>query len=185
MPGDVVKRMVVKLLALVVGSFVFAFALVPIYEVFCEVTGLGGRTGDQVSYQVIAATADTSRSISVRFVTTVAEGIGWDFQPPNPAVVQVYPGELRRVSFSLSNSDSRAIVAQAVPSLVPGQMARYLQKVECFCFEQQRLAAGAQVAMPLVFQVDRDLPPDVDSLTLNYTIYDVTNRFRGGLAQAN
>mgnify|MGYP006129117321 FL=1 len=166
--GQVVK----KLLLIVFGMFGFGFALVPLYDVFCDITGLNGKTnGTAVSYT--ADGVDTSRTVTVQFITRMAKGIPWQFEPVINEV-DVHPGEVKFVNFYAKNESMRDIVGQAVPSVSPGMAAGYFQKIECFCFTQQPLKANEDVEMGLQFYVDVDLPPEITTLTLSYTLYDIT-----------
>ena len=166
--GRVVKR----LLLVVVGMFGFGFALVPLYEVFCEITGFNGRTSNEAA-AVNTRTVDTSRSINVQFITRVNQGMPWDFQP-EVKMVRVHPGETKVVNFLVENRTGNNMVAQAIPSVAPGEAGLYLNKTECFCFEQQPLAAGDSTAMPMQFYLDPDIPKHIHTLTLQYTLYDIT-----------
>lgn len=165
------NKLIVRLLAGVVGAFAFSYALVPLYDVFCDITGLGGRTNDS-AYQVESAEPDLDRTVRVRFLTTLSDSAIWEFGSVEP-YVDVHPGKVYRVEFYAKNPTSRNTTSRAVPSVVPGQMARYLQKTECFCFEQQHLTAGESVVMPMVFQIDKSIPDYVDTITLNYTLYNI------------
>jgi len=166
--GQVVK----KLLLIVFGMFGFGFALVPLYDVFCDITGLNGKTnGTAVSYT--ADGVDTSRTVTVQFITRMAKGIPWQFEPVINEV-DVHPGEVKFVNFYAKNESMRDIVGQAVPSVSPGMAAGYFQKIECFCFTQQPLKANEDVEMGLQFYVDVDLPPEITTVTLSYTLYDIT-----------
>lgn len=166
--GRVVKR----LLLVVVGMFGFGFALVPLYEVFCEITGFNGRTSNEAA-EVNTRAVDTSRSINVQFITRVNQGMPWDFQP-EVKMVRVHPGETKVVNFLVENRTGNNMVAQAIPSVAPGEAGLYLNKTECFCFEQQPLAAGDATAMPMQFYLDPDIPKHIHTLTLQYTLYDIT-----------
>lgn len=166
--GRVVKR----LLLVVVGMFGFGFALVPLYEVFCEITGFNGRTSSEAA-AVNTRAVDTSRSINVQFITRVNQGMPWDFQPEVKSV-RVHPGETKVVNFLVENRTGNNMVAQAIPSVAPGEAGLYLNKTECFCFEQQPLAAGDTTAMPMQFYLDPEIPAHIHTLTLQYTLYDIT-----------
>lgn len=166
--GRVVKR----LLLVVVGMFGFGFALVPLYEVFCEITGFNGRTSNEAA-AVNTRAVDTSRSINVQFITRVNQGMPWDFQP-EVKMVRVHPGETKVVNFLVENRTGNNMVAQAIPSVAPGEAGLYLNKTECFCFEQQPLAAGDTTAMPMQFYLDPEIPAHIHTLTLQYTLYDIT-----------
>ena len=166
------SQVVKKLLLIVFGMFGFGFALVPLYDVFCDITGLNGKTNDAaVAYT--ADGVDTSRTITVQFITRNAKGIPWQFEPIINEV-EVHPGEVKFVKFYAKNESKHEIVGQAVPSVSPGIAAGYFQKIECFCFTQQPLMANEDVEMGLQFYVDLDLPPEVTTLTLSYTLYDIT-----------
>jgi cytochrome c oxidase assembly protein subunit 11 len=152
--------------------FGFGFALVPVYEVFCEITGFNGRTSNEAA-AVNTRAVDTSRSINVQFITRVNQSMPWDFQPEVKSV-RVHPGETKVVNFLVENLTGNNMVAQAIPSVAPGEAGLYLNKTECFCFEQQPLAAGDTTAMPMHFYLDPDLPAHIHTLTLQYTLYDIT-----------
>ncbi len=166
------NRVVKKLLLIVFGMFGFGFALVPLYDVFCDITGLNGKT-NSAAVAYAADGIDTSRTITVQFITRTAKGIPWQFEPVVNEV-KVHPGEVKFVKFYAKNESTRDIVGQAVPSVSPSVAAGYFQKIECFCFTQQPLKANDDVEMGLQFYVDLELPPEVTTLTLSYTLYDIT-----------
>lgn len=170
------RSVVGKLILTVVGMFGFGFLLVPLYDVFCEVTGLNGKTGGQVEYVAASNQVDTSRVVTVQFMATNNAGMSWGFRPMQNQV-EVHPGELTEVRFFAHNPSATAMVAQAVPSIAPSKSADFMHKTECFCFTQQRLEAGETVEMPLIFFIDQALPKDVSKLTLSYTLFDVTQNF--------
>ena len=153
----------------VVGMFGFGFALVPLYDVFCEVTGLNGKTGDK---PVMAGTlqVDTSREIEVEFVASLNEGMPWEFKPLQHSVT-VHPGQPTRIEYVAINRTDETITGQAVPSVAPGQAAEYFQKTECFCFTEQKLEPGEEKRMPVIFVVDPELPDDISQLALSYTFF--------------
>jgi cytochrome c oxidase assembly protein subunit 11 len=164
--------MVLRLLAVAVGMFGFGFALVPLYSVFCEITGLNGKTGDQYS-QAETQTVDSDRLVTIQFLTSNNSEMPWDFRP-KMRTLQVHPGALNETSFFARNPANYDMTAQAVPSVTPFMAARYLHKTECFCFEQQALSAGESIDMPLRFIIDKDLPAEIETLTLSYTMFDIT-----------
>ena len=158
---------------IVFGMFGFGFAMVPLYDVFCDITGLNGKTSDvAASYNAVGI--DTERTITVQFLTRTAKGIPWQFEPMINEV-KVHPGERKTVKFYAKNESVSDIVGQAVPSVSPGRAAVYFQKIECFCFNNQPLKASEDVEMGLQFYVDLDLPDDVSTITLSYTLYDITS----------
>jgi cytochrome c oxidase assembly protein subunit 11 len=161
-----------KLLVMVVAMFGFGYVLVPIYDVFCDITGLGGRTADQAAVQVTEA-PDVDRTITLELTGSVNQYAPWRFRPVTTKI-EVHPGKLYRADFIAENLTDRELTGQAVPSVAPGYAARYLRKTECFCFEQQRFAPGETLEMPVRFIIDPALPAHVDTLTLSYTFFDVT-----------
>lgn len=168
------SKVIKKLVLVVFAMFGFGFALVPLYDVFCDITGLNGKTNDVgVAYEDEGI--DTSRTVKVQFITRMAKGIPWQFEPVINEI-SVHPGEVKFVSFYAKNTSKRDIVGQAVPSVSPGLAAGYFQKIECFCFTQQPLKAGEEVEMGLQFYVDIDLPSEINTLTLSYTLYDISEK---------
>ncbi|MCC2606451.1 cytochrome c oxidase assembly protein [Planctobacterium marinum] len=167
------KKVVIKLVAVVFGMFGFGFALVPLYDVFCAVTGINGKTSNEAAvYTNIEV--DKSRLVTVEFITRTNTGMPWQFETQTRRV-EVHPGEMYQVDFYAKNPTQRDIVGQAVPSVSPGTAAIYLNKTECFCFEQQPLKSGAETVMPMRFYVDPELPKNINFFTVQYTLYDVTS----------
>ena len=156
---------------LAVGMFGFAFALVPLYEIFCEITGLNGRTsGEAASVAQIAEISD--REVTIQFTAQVFRGMPWEFRPTENQM-RVRVGEVNTTEYYARNRASGMVTGQAVPSVSPGHAAQYLHKVECFCFTQQHLEGDAEIDMPVQFYVDPDLPEDIGTLSLSYTMYRV------------
>jgi cytochrome c oxidase assembly protein subunit 11 len=164
------RRLTGKLFLLVVGMFGFGFALVPLYDVFCDITGINGKT-NTVAEDVVEA-PDLSREVIVEFVTTVNENGAWKFESELPEI-SVNPGQLYEASFFARNLAGRDVVGQAVPSVAPGVAAKYFRKTECFCFTPQPFAADEGRDMPVIFVVDPELPSHVDRITLSYTFFAV------------
>ncbi len=165
------RRTVIKLVLATCVMFSFGYALVPIYNVFCTVTGLNGKTGRLTEAQAAALPVDESRSITVEFVTNVDAQMPWDFKPMVNKVV-VHPGVETQVEFEVHNWDTGSIDGNAVPSVAPNTVAKYFKKTECFCFTQQTLAAGETRRMPVRFIIDPRLPQEVTVLTLGYTFFE-------------
>jgi len=163
------KKVIRNLLFAVVGMFGFGFALVPLYDVFCDITGLNGKTGEQyvsdTSIQV-----DTSREVKVEFLANLNADMPWEFEPLTRSV-RVHPGEASRIEYVARNKTDRDIIGQAVPSVSPGIAAGHFQKTECFCFTEQVLKAGEEKIMPVVFMIDPAIDEDVHELTLSYTFF--------------
>jgi cytochrome c oxidase assembly protein subunit 11 len=163
------RSLVTSLLIVVVGAFGFGYALVPLYDVFCQITGFGGRTN--ATAVVVEEAPDLTREIRVEFVTTVNSYAPFEFAADADSMT-VNPGKMYFATFTAKNLTDKDKVAQAVPSVAPGTAAEYFVKIECFCFDQQAFTANEERAMPLQFIVDPDLPDYVDTITLQYTFFD-------------
>jgi len=163
------KKVIRNLLLVVVCMFGFGFALVPLYDAFCYVTGLNGKTGDQFVSDA-PVQVDTSREIRVEFLANTNDGMPWEFRPLTYSV-KVHPGEATRVEYVAINKADRDIVGQAIPSVAPGLAASHFQKTECFCFTEQVLKAGEEKTMPVVFMIDPSIDEDIHEVTLSYTFF--------------
>lgn len=163
------KRLAVKLGAVAIGALGFGFALVPLYNVFCEATGLNGKTNAE-SARPAAVKVDKSRWVTVQFTGTVMPGLSWEFHPQQ-ASIRVHPGEITRASYYAKNSTNQTIVGQAVPSVTPGQAAQHFIKLDCFCFKQQALEPGAEKEMGLTFIISPELSKEVGTVTLSYAFF--------------
>lgn len=172
---------VAKLAITAVGMFAFVFVvMVPLYDVLCDALGINGKTSGQ-AYTAVQSGVDESRMVTIQFVATNNEGMPWEFGPSVNAM-QVHPGASNDTVFHARNPLPEAMVAQAIPSISPSRAAAYFHKTECFCFNQQPLDGETSAEMPLQFIVDRDLPQDIHTITLSYTIFDVTDMVRGAVA---
>ena len=168
------RSMTWKLLAIAAGSFGFGFALVPLYNVLCSVTGYG----DQAKLlQKVSAIEhpQPNRTVTVEFLTDVASAGNWEFRPV-VRTVAVHPGELYTAQFYAHNLTGRDTVAQAVPNIAPSEVAAYFHKTECFCFSPQHFARDEGRNMPVRFIIDPALPGHIDLITLAYTFYDESAR---------
>ena len=166
--------MTVKLLAIAAGSFAFGFALVPLYNVLCAVTGYGDQA--KLLQKVTAIEhPDPSRTVTVQFLADVASSGGWEFRPEARSI-QVHPGQLYTAEFYAHNLTGRDTVAQAVPNIAPSEVAAYFHKTECFCFAPQHFTLNEGRDMPVRFIIDPALPRHIDIITLAYTFYDESSR---------
>lgn len=163
------RALTARLLVLVVAMFGFGFLLVPLYDVFCDITGFGGRTNATAT--VATEAPDLSREIRVEFVTTVNSYAPFAFAADVDSMT-VHPGKMYFATFTAKNLTETDKVAQAVPSVAPVAAAEHFTKIECFCFTSQDFVANEERAMPLQFIVNPDLPEYVDTITLQYTFYD-------------
>ena len=170
---DPVTDTTLKLLILtcVMGASVF-FVMIPLYNALCDVLGINGKTSD-VAYSAITTQIDTNRDIQVQFITNNNASMPWEFKP-GVTMMTVNPGALNATYFDAYNTTNKYMVGQAVPSVSPSRAAEYFHKTECFCFESQPLDANDNVEMGLSFIVDQDLPRDIRTITLSYTMFDIT-----------
>ncbi|KQP39726.1 cytochrome c oxidase assembly protein [Pseudorhodoferax sp. Leaf274] len=170
-------RMVGKLAVVAAGMFAFGYALVPLYNAICEMTGINilSVSERQVPGVVSKVTpentqVDRSRTITVEFD---ANSRGpWEFKPAMRSM-QVHPGELATVVYEFQNVQNRRMAAQAIPSYAPRQAAAHFNKLECFCFTQYTLDAGEKKEWPVAFIIDPKLSRDVTTITLSYTFFEV------------
>lgn len=162
----VVKRLGIAALLM----FGFGFALVPLYDVFCDITGLNGKTGRIELEEVLGQQVDEDRLVTVEFLATVHSDLPWEFRPMVKRI-RVHPGEVTEVNYLATNQTDDLVAGQAVPSLAPGLAAKYFNKTECFCFTRQTLGPGESKEMPLRFVVDPELPENVRTVSLSYTFY--------------
>ena len=172
---------VAKLGAVAVAMFAFVFVvMVPLYNVLCDALGINGKTSSE-AYTAVITQVDESRSIKVQFVATNNDGMPWAFSPDVTEMV-VHPGAANDTVFFAANPTAQSMIAQAIPSVSPSRAAEYFHKTECFCFEQQPLDGNSEAEMPLQFIVDQDLPADIRTITLSYTLFDVTALMRDNVA---
>jgi len=172
-------HMLKKLLIVAAGMFAFGYALVPLYQTICEVTGinilaLGERelpgSGSAKARLPANTQIDASRTITVEFD---ANSRGpWEFKPAQRSL-QVHPGEVTTVMYEFKNVQDHTMSAQAIPSYAPRQAAQHFNKLECFCFNQYTLAPGEKKEWPVVFVIDPKLSKDVNTITLSYTFFEV------------
>jgi len=167
-------RLTRKLAFWAVGMFAFAlFIMPPMYDVFCEITGLNGKTNDEAVTDIADLEVQQERLITVQFMADNDRGMPWEFKPAIRSV-KVHPGEIKRVDFYVNNGTSETIVGQAIPSVSPSYGAQYLKKTECFCFNNQELMAGEDMDMPLIFFIDPEIPEHITTLTLAYKLFNIT-----------
>ena len=167
------SRLVLKLVFVVIGMFGFGYALVPIYDVFCDITGINGKT-DLEAVSEINYGVDAGREVTVEFITSLNESTPMVFHAESKKL-KVHPGEYYTVNFYAENKTDKAMTARAIPSISPGLAAEYFKKTECFCFSEQTFQAGEGKTMPVRFVVDPELPDRYKTITLAYTFFDITD----------
>ncbi len=167
------KKTIRTLCFAVLGMFTFSFALVPLYDVFCEVTGLNGkielRATNNTNIEI-----DDGRDVSIQFVSHNNEEMPWTFEPSEDSI-KIKTGKYHTATFYVKNPTNKTMIAQAIPSVAPSNAASHLKKLECFCFEQQELAPGEDALLPVRLIFDDKLPSSINSVVLSYTIFDVTD----------
>lgn len=169
------RSLTARLLVFAVAMFAFGFVVLPpLYDVFCDITGFGGRAN------ATAVTAieepDLTRTVRVEFVTTVNEYAPWSFSADVDSM-EIHPGQLYFATFSATNRSAQQLTGQAVPSIAPVAANEHFKKIECFCFTSQEFAASERRSLPLQFIVDPDLPDYVDTITLSYTMFAIENSY--------
>ncbi len=177
-------RWIVMLSGAVVLMFGFGYALVPLYDLFCEITGIGGKP-------TIAAqlkdrpelTIDSNRNVTVEFTATANRNMPWVIEPM-VRKVKAHPGEIHEVNYLVKNTSNELLVGQAIPSISPMQAAKSLVKLECFCFNAQSLAAGEAREMPVRFYVSSDLSSEINTLTLSYSFFPMSQSVTNEETQA-
>ena len=152
--------------------FGFGFALVPLYDVFCDITGLNGKTGRVEAAEIDASQVDESRTIEVRFIANTNSGLPWSFEAIDKKM-EVHPGQVYEAIFRVRSTSENVTLGQAVPSVSPGLAAQYFNKTECFCFTQQELAALETRDMPVQFVIGTGISEDIEEVTLSYTFFSL------------
>ena len=168
------SKKTIKLLCFsVLGMFTFSFALVPLYDVFCEVTGLNGKIELEATTNQNLET-EIGRDVSIQFVSHNNEQMPWVFRP-SESQIKIQTGKYHTATFYVKNPTNKRMIAQAIPSVAPSNAASHLKKLECFCFEEQELAPGEEALLPVRLIFDDELPDSIKSVVLSYTIFDVTD----------
>ncbi|MEZ8034586.1 cytochrome c oxidase assembly protein [Vibrio crassostreae] len=168
------KKLTGYLVLSVVAMFGFGFALVPLYDVMCDALGINGKTNTVSAVQPQGMQPDYSRTVRVEFMSHIKPDMPWQFSP-EVRVLEVHPGEVVQTNYIAKNLSASSLVGQAVPSVSPGMGATYFNKMECFCFNQQPLDGHKSAEMGLIFYIEPDIPESIHTLTLSYTLFNITN----------
>ena len=172
--ADANRRVALRLGIVVVAMFGFGFALVPLYDVFCEITGLNGKTG-VANAATLDNVVDEDRDVRVVFLGNVNSALNWEFEPLQASML-VHPGGIYEVRYRARNRSNRAVVASAVPSVTPTLASKYFDKTDCFCFQQQNFAPGEERELVVRFLLRRELPEQFRDVTLSYTFYKTSEQ---------
>lgn len=156
------------------GSLAFGFALVPLYDVLCDITGYGNRSRLMVASAATEAPVE-DRTLTIEFVSSAPTVGAWEFTPSKPSL-EVHPGKFYEARFVAKNLRNMPVVAQAIPNIAPSSATRYLQKADCFCFTPQSFDANQERELVVRFMIDPALPQNIDRLTLAYSMYDAAGK---------
>lgn len=165
----------------VIAMFGFGFALIPLYDVFCDVLGINGsyQSIEDGTYDAKAETeralkngVDKSRTITMQFLVTDNEALDLEFRAETKSLT-MNPGQIKEVKYYVKNRSSKTMVLQAIPDITPNLAKKYLAKIECFCFKQQTLLPGEEKEMPLRFVINSALPETIPVLTMTYRFIDL------------
>jgi len=162
------RKLVRKLVLLAVGMFGFGFAMWPLYGVFCDLTGLGGRGIKVMENGVSNEISD--RQVKLRFDATVNSGLPWVFEATEKSTT-VTLGEMSETVYLAMNSSTEAVTGQAIYNVTPPEASLYFVKTECFCFTQQVLQGNESREMPVYYFIQPDLPEYIKEITLSYTFF--------------
>jgi len=161
------KRLISQLVLFAAGMFAFGFALIPLYDIFCEVTGF--RTQNEKAY-VTDMVVDESRTITIELIGNTEEHANWEFKPVL-AKMEAHPGQIYTINYFAQNKQEHALTGHAVPDVKPVEMNKYFNKLECFCFNEQVFAAQEEKEMPVQFVIRPDLPKHIERMTLSYSFF--------------
>jgi len=166
------QKLLRNILMAILAMAGFSFMLVPIYNVFCDITGLNGK----LDLSTLAATPqgiDVSRTVTVEFVVNHNRNMPWIFKPKH-TTLKVHPGEVAHTAYYAKNTSKRTMIGQAIPSIAPSKVSKYFKKIQCFCFNSQKLGPSESAYLDLQFYLAPEFPQDIHRLTLSYTIFDVS-----------
>jgi len=170
MSGNANRNLVLKLLLVSVSTFAFGvFAMPPLYDKFCQITGIG-QSGVRIAEQGPKDNAGQQRTVRLLLDANSNSALPWDFAPLERSI-PVRVGEMSETHYAVQSHASETTSGRAVYNVTPPEAARYFVKTECFCFSRQSLAAGEQREMPVRFYIDPELPEDISEITLSYTFF--------------
>lgn len=168
------RRIIVIIVLVALGMFGLGFAMVPLYNVFCEVTGLSGKIRAEAAIEKPQG-IDETREVTMEFVTALNQDTPLNFRVETPKL-KIHPGQYYTVRFHAENLTDQVVTARAIPSVAPGTATQFLEKVECFCFSEQRFEPHQHRVLPVRFVIDAALPAEIRDITLSYTFFDISNK---------
>jgi cytochrome c oxidase assembly protein subunit 11 len=167
------KKTVRGLLLLVFVMFLFAVALIPLYDILCEITGINGKTRQESA--ALNYTIDTQREVAFEFITSLGAGTHLNFKV-DKYQLKVHPGEVISMTYTATNTSNKRMLAKANPSVTPGPAVSYVKNTQCFCFATQIFEAGETKRLEVQIVVDPALPVRYKRLTFGLTFYDTTKK---------
>ncbi|MAW49149.1 MAG: cytochrome c oxidase assembly protein [Gammaproteobacteria bacterium] len=163
-----------KLIFICFSMFLFSFALIPLYNVICDVTGLNGNTSNLKEKVEAYKENVSSEKLNIQFISHQSNDNKLLFKPSEFEMI-ISPGKVYSTMYVATNKTNTTIVGQAVPSVSPNEASKYLKKIECFCFEEQTFKPGEVVKLPLYFAIDEKLPNRIKTVTLSYSFFEFVN----------
>ncbi len=167
------KRLTYLLVTAVFLMFGFSYLMVPIYSLVCKQLGYNGKGALSATTVAPDMTVDYSRTIRVEFASVIHGNLNFKFAPLQ-RIITIHPGEKKLIYFYAENNSGINKTVQAVPSITPADAARFLKKIECFCFTQQSFVKGEKADMPVHFFIDTNIPKEIKEVSLSYTLFDAT-----------
>ncbi|MBS83427.1 MAG: cytochrome c oxidase assembly protein [Gammaproteobacteria bacterium] len=164
------KKTFYTLIGITVFMFSFSYMLVPLYDLFCDVTGLNGKTN---KVKVVVQEQPTERFIKIKFVSNVAYSAPVKFYPIQKEMT-VSIGKIYNTKYLIKNISNTDLITTASPSVVPGPLSQYFRKIECFCFNHQEIGSNETKELGIQFMIDSEIPHNTDTLILSYTMFDIT-----------
>ena len=185
-PGTFAKGKAIGVWAagVVIGMVGLSYAFVPLYRMFCQATGYAGTANESDrgcgEALVNLAAVDGSRMLTIEFTSDVSPNLSWKFEPAQ-RLVRVQPGETTLAFYNATNDMEDAVTGISTYNVSPQKAGLYFHKIQCFCFEEQRLLAGETIDMPVFFYIDPDFADDpkmddVSTITLSYTFFKAQNQ---------
>lgn len=170
------NEIIFTLISLIVSMLILSFASVPIYSLFCKVTGFGGT----VRQQIVSAKKKGKKQITINFDANIEQNLQWKFIPKQKSIT-VTTGENNLVFYYSRNLTNRDIVGTAIYNVTPNKAGKYFVKIYCFCFEEQLLKKQEEILMPVSFYIDPAIEDDpymhdVNTITLSYTFFKIRDQ---------
>lgn len=171
------KRIAKKFIGVIIGMFLFGFASIPLYRIYCAAVDPGGSSAQNGEVELYGDTkVDKSHTIRIRFATQVNKQLPWHFEV-SELNDEVYSGEKGMISFRAKNLSDVPIKGKAVYDINPPQAGQYFKKIECFCFTEQVLGPKEEMNMALRYWFDPDMPKDINDITIAYTFFNIDSSF--------